>query len=208
MPRPAGHRLPSVIRRDGIETMKGLLAAGVTDIDASIQVAKRFNVTRRTVYSWLQIGYTEIAKDVHEDRDKLLGLALRRRRIVMARSAKLGDWRTFLQAADSEARLLGLDAPRQSEHHVVLSKVNDVTKVMVDVIRDHFADDPEGQARFVNALQERLSVTIAARSDKKPVVIEVAAGDSSPTVTGQEIAPGDEAPFKLEAGCFPENAEV
>ena len=54
---------------------------------------------------------------------------------------------SYLAAADSEARLMGLDAPKQTEHHVLVERAHDLSRAVVDVVRDYFIDDPVGRAR-------------------------------------------------------------
>ena len=145
MARATGQRLPASTRRQAVATLQGLIAAGVSDTEAREQIAERYNVSERTSRLWLNRAYAGLARGVEQDRHELLGLALRRRRMVMSRSAKKGDWRTYLAAADSEARLLGLEAPRQMEHHVLVEKAQDLSSAVIDVVREFFADDPEAQ---------------------------------------------------------------
>ncbi len=128
----------------------------------------------------LNAAYRELAGEADQDRKKLLGVALRRRRVVLSRAAKKGDWKTYLAAADSEARLLGLDAPKQTEHHVLVERAQDLSKAVVDVVQDHFIDDPVGRARFVRALQDRLGAAITAKVDKRPLVIEAEVVEARP----------------------------
>ena len=177
MARPNGHRFPASTRRQAVQTLQGLLAAGVSDAESREQIAERYNVSPRTARDWLAQAYEGLSEEADDDRGKLLGLALRRRRMVMSRSAKKGDWRTYLAAADSEARLLGLEAPRQMEHHVLVEKAQDLSAAVVDVVREHFADDPEEQAKFVRALRARLG---AAISRKAPTVVIVDAEIEEP----------------------------
>lgn len=175
MSRKVGERLTNGARRRAIRQLQSLVAAGVSDDEARDQVSQSFDVSRRTASYWLAVAYREMAKDADVGRDQLLGTALRRRRLVMARAAKDADWRTYLAAADSEAKLLGLNAPIQTEHHVVLSKVQDMSRAVVDVVRDFFADDPAQQARFVQALRARLNAQLAARPAKDVLVLEAEA---------------------------------
>ena len=164
MPRPTGQRLSTEQRRQGIEAIAGLIAAGIADSEAVRQIAQRYDVSKRTAQKWLNAAYRDLATEAEQDRSKLLGVALRRRRVVMSRAAKKGDWKTYLAAADSEARLMGLDAPKQTEHHVLVERAQDLSRAVVDVVRDHFIDNPVGRARFVRALQERLGAAITAMS--------------------------------------------
>lgn len=84
---------------------------------------ERFQVSDRSARKWLAVAYRGMAAEAAVERKQIVGTALRRRRLVMARAAKDGNWKTYRQAADSEAMLLGLNAPIQSEHHVDLTKV-------------------------------------------------------------------------------------
>jgi hypothetical protein len=169
-----------------VRSLQRLLAAGIDDTEACEQVAEQFNVSSRTALTWLRRAYEDLSKGVNVPRVELLGLALKRRRLVMARTAKEGDWKTFQAAADSEAKLLGLNAPVQTEHHVVMSKVQDMSKVMIDVVRDFFVDDPSGQARFVTMLRARVNAQLAVRPEKATLVIEAEGGEAAPAVSGSD----------------------
>jgi len=194
MPRITGHRLTDGARRRGIRTLQSLVAAGVADDEARAQIVAHFDVSDRSARKWLDAAYREMAAEADIDRRQLLGTALRRRRLVMARAAKDGDWKTYLAAADSEAKLLGLNAPVQSEHHVVLTKVQDMSRAVVEVVQQFFADDPAQRARFVEALRQRLNAQLAERTEKVALVIDaepepaqVEAGEVDPA--GGELAP-------------------
>ena len=180
MSRPNGQHLPAAIRNQAIQTIQSLIAAGVSDDEIREQIEERFEVSERTVRDWMVRAYAGLAAEVEEDRRQLLGVALRRRRIVMARAAKKGDWRTYLSAADSEARLLGLEAPRQLEHHVLVEKARDMSRVVVDVVKSFFAGDLMGQDRFVRALRERLSLALLQRRSPELFLLEK---DSEPEET-------------------------
>jgi len=177
--------LTDAARGRAVRALQSLIAAGVSDDEAREQVIERFNVSERSARKWMAIAYREMASEAQVGRDQLLGTALRRRRLVMARAAKDGDWRTYLAAADSEAKLLGLNAPAQTEHHVVLTKVQDMSKAVVEVVRDFFADDPAQRARFVQALRARLNAQLVERPEKLPLVID--AGEPAPEVAAEEV---------------------
>ncbi|MBL8841968.1 MAG: hypothetical protein JNL90_10640 [Planctomycetes bacterium] len=187
MPRRVGETLSRSLRRRAIRQLQSLVAAGISDEEAKAQVGETFNVTERTTRNWMATAYAEMAAEARVDREKLLGAALRRRRIAMARAMKDGDVRTYLAAADSEAKLLGLNAPVQTEHHVVLTKVQDMSRAVVEVVRDFFADDPVQRAKFVQALRARLNAQLAERPEKLPLVIE--AGEPEPVAdeAGDEV---------------------
>ena len=172
MARAMGQRLPDVVRRKGVRQLQSLLAAGIEEAECCEQIATNFNVSQRTARNWLAIAYDGMSKEAVIPRAELLGMALRRRRLAMARALKDGDVRTYLAAADSEARLLGLNAAVQTEHHVVLSKVQGMSKAVVEVVRDFFADDPAQRARFVQSLRARLNAQLAERPEKVAVVID------------------------------------
>lgn len=180
MPRKVGERLTSGARHRAIRQLQSLVAAGVSDDEAREQVAHGFDVSGRTASHWLATAYREMAQDAKVDRPQQLGTALRRRRLVMARAAKDGDWKTYLQAADSEAKLLGLNAPVQTEHRVVLTKVQDMSRAVVDVVKEFFADDPAQRAKFVQALRARLNAQLTARPEKLPLVIDAGCETDAP----------------------------
>ena len=175
MPQHRGRKLPIAVREAAIEMLQSLIAAGVSDVKAQAQVAEKFDVTKRSVRNWINTAYRRMAGETQVDRKKLLGLALKRRRMAMAKAAANGDWRTYLAACDSEARLLGLDAPKQTEHHVLVERAQDMSRAVVEVVRDHFLDDPAGRARFVKMLQDRLNTAIEAKAKSTPVVLEAEA---------------------------------
>ena len=186
MARITGHRLTNGARRRALRTLQSLVSAGVPDDEARDEVIQRFNVSDRSARKWLDAAYREMAAEADLDRRQLLGTALRRRRVAMARSAKDGDWKTYLQAADSEAKLLGLNAPLQAEHHVVLSKVQDMSRAVVDVVKEFFADDPVQRVRFVAALRARLNAQLAERPEKVAIVIDAEGEEVAPIEPGKE----------------------
>jgi len=194
MARPAGVKVQKGERRRAIRQLQHLIAVGVSDDEANAQVAESFNVSQRTARTWLARAYTEMTAEACVEREKLLGAALRRRRLIMARSAKEGDWRTALAAADSEAKLLGLNAPIQTEHHVLIDKVNDMSKAVVEVVRDFFADRPEERARFVMQLRQRLNAQLTQRPEKLAIVIDepaaLEAGSDEPVEAFDARSPG------------------
>ena len=175
MSRGVGQSFSAGTRRQAVQILQDLIAAGVSDADAVEQVAERYHVTSRTGRRWLAEAYAALSAVAEDDRRKLLGVALRRRRIVMARSARAGDWPTYLRAAESEAKLLGLDAPKQTEHHVLVEKAQDLSAAVIEVVRDYFIDDAEGQNRFVFLLRERLGIALSARSSASPLVLDAVA---------------------------------
>ena len=191
MPRQVGERLPSGARRRAIRQLQSLVAAGVSDDEAREQVMERYDVSGRSARYWLKVAYEEMAAEAAVDRRQQIGAALRRRRLAMARAAKDGDWRTYLAAADSEAKLLGLNAPVQTEHHVLVDKVQDMSRAVVDVVKDFFAEDPVQRARFVEALRVRLNAQLAERPDRVPIVID---GDAE--CVQPQLEPGTDDPSK------------
>lgn len=172
MPRLVGNRLTDGARRRAIRQLQSLVAAGIPDDEAREQVIERYDVSGRTSRYWLEAAYKEMAAEADVDRKQLVGTAVRRRRLVMARAAKDGDWKTYLAAAESEAKLLGLNSPTQTEAHVVITKVQDMSKAVVETIADFYRGDPATWARFVKALRARLSAQIAKRPDALPIVID------------------------------------
>lgn len=143
-----------------------------------------------------------MAAEVEVDRRQLLGTALRRRRLVMARAAKNSDWKTYLAAADSEAKLLGLNAPVQTEHHVLIGKVQDMSKGVVEVVQEFFADDPIQRGRFVEVLRARLASQLARRPDvplvvdaanEPPAALEACSGTATQVVTSSDEAVASDA---------------
>jgi hypothetical protein len=186
MARGYGQRVANVVRRKAVRTLQSLLAAGVDESEACEQIVERFNVSSRTAHLWLRRAYEDLSKEVAVPRDELLGLALKRRRLAMAKAAKDGDWKTYLQAADSEAKLLGLNAPVQTEHHVLIDKVQDMSRAVVDVVKDFFADDPAQRARFVEALRTRLNAQLTERPDKVPILID--AGEPEQIEAGDDTS--------------------
>jgi hypothetical protein len=172
MARGYGQRVGGVVRRKGVRTLQSLLAAGIEETEACEQVVEKFNVSSRTALLWLHRAYDELSKEVNVPREQLLGLALKRRRLAMARAAKDGDWRTYMAAADSEAKLLGLNAPVETHHHLVVTKIQDMTQAVVEVVKDFFADDPVQRARFIEALRLRLNAQLAEQAEPIGLVID------------------------------------
>jgi len=189
MARTNGQHLSTTERQQALHTLQGFLAAGISDRDAKAQIMERYNISERTARSWLKLAYRELSTDVAGDRQRILGLALKRRRLAMARAAKNGDWKTYLQAADSEARLLGLDAPRQTEHLVVSQRLQDAMKVVVEVIQDQFIDEPERQSRFIRALQDRISRALAQKSTPRLALVEAEVVDPAGELERSEGEP-------------------
>ena len=201
MARGYGQRVPGVVRRKGIRSLQSLLAAGVEEHEACEEVARQANVSLKSAFNWLRRAYEDLSKEANASRADLLGVALRRRRLVMARAARAGDWKTYLLAADSESKLLGLNAPVLTEHHVLIDKVNGMSKAVVEVISDFFADEPAQRARFVAALRTRLNTQLAQRPDKLAIVVDgpeaieagndepVDASDPRPDAPTEDLAP-------------------
>jgi uncharacterized protein YoaH (UPF0181 family) len=180
MPRQVGERVARAIRRRAIRQLQSLISVGISDEEAKAQVAETYNVTDRTTRNWMNAAYAEMTAEARVDREKLLGAALRRRRLIMARSAKEGDWKTVLAAADSESKLLGLNAPVETVNHLVVEKVGTISKAMVDVIKDFFADDLVGRDRFVAMMRARVNASLEQRP--KPVTIEIGIDDGGPAL--------------------------
>jgi len=172
MARQVGERLTNVARRRAIRQLQALLGAGLADDEARESVAASFDVTERTTRTWLRIAYAGMAAAAEADRRNLVGLALKRRRIAAARALRDGDTRTYLAACESESRLLGLDAPLRTQQTVLVEKVSDMSRVVVETVKDFFADRPDERARFVDALRTRLNAQLAQRPDKVALVIE------------------------------------
>ena len=172
MSRGVGQRFPAVTRRQAVLILQDLIAAGVSDTAAIEQVAGRFQVTSRTGRRWLSEAYTNLAGEAEQDRRSLLGVALRRRRVVMTRSAKGGDWRTYLAAADSEARLLGLDAPKQTEHRVLIERTGEMARLVAETVRDELSHDPALRQRFIRALQDRIGRALSTNPQAATLVLD------------------------------------
>jgi len=179
MSRQVGERLTSGARRRAIRQLQSLVGAGVADDEAREVVMKTFDVSGRTSRYWLQKAYEEMAAEAEVDRRQLVGLALKRRRIAAARALRDGDTRAYIAACDSEARLLGLDAPARMQHTVLVEKISDMSKAMVDVIKDFFADDLVGRDRFVAMMRTRVNASFEQRP--KPVTIEIGVDDGEST---------------------------
>ena len=172
MPRPIGHHLPKGLRRRAIHALQGLIAAGVPDVEAAEKIAVEYDVSQRSVRNWINRAYTDLSEVCAMDRDKLLGLALRRRRLVMSKSASSGDWKTYLAAADSEARLLGLEAPRQTEQRVIIERTGEMARLVAETIRDELDHDPALRQRFIESLQSRISSALQTKGRGNEVVID------------------------------------
>jgi len=179
MSRQVGERLTSGARRRAIRQLQSLVGAGVADDEAREVVMKTFDVSGRTSRYWLQKAYEEMAAEAEVDRRQLVGLALKRRRIAAARALRDGDTRAYIAACDSEARLLGLDAPARMQHTMLVEKISDMSKAMVDVIKDFFADDLVGRDRFVAMMRTRVNASFEQRP--KPVTIESGVDDGEAT---------------------------
>jgi hypothetical protein len=172
MTRLVGERLTDGARRRAIRQLQTLVGAGVPDDEAREQVMKTFDVSGRTSRYWLQKAYEEMAAAAEVDRRQLIGLALKRRRIAAARALRDGDTRAYLAACDSESRLLGLDMPARVQHDVLFEKVGDMSRAVVDVVKDFFADRPDERTRFINALRTRLNAQVARPLTKPTLVID------------------------------------
>ena len=62
MARANGQRLPVSTRRQAVQTLQGLLAAGVSDTEAREQIAERYDVSPRTSREWLAQAYAGLAE--------------------------------------------------------------------------------------------------------------------------------------------------
>lgn len=204
-----GEKVTRGERRRAIRQLQYLVTAGASDDEAKAQIAESFNVSDRTARSWMAIAYNEMSAEARVDRQKLIGIALRRRRLFMTRAVKEGDWKTALAAADSEAKLLGLFAPILTETNIVVTKMRDMTRVIVGVVRDFFADRPDERARFIAALQSGLNAQLLARVAPPPLVIDAecdeVAGDDEPAPASEvRLAPSaDVAPSPAPAPDAP-----
>jgi hypothetical protein len=190
VPREIGHKFTNGARRRAIRQLQSLVAAGVSDAEARESVMKTLDISGRTARYWLATAYEEMARDAEVDRRELVGLALKRRRIAAARALRDGDTRAYLAACDSESRLLGLDAPARTQHTVLVEQVAGMSKVMTDVVKEYFADDPSGRERFVSMLRARVNAQLAARPEKPTLVID--AGSEEVT----QIASGNDEPVE------------
>jgi hypothetical protein len=169
--RPSGHRLTNGARRKAIRALQALIASGIPDEEAREEIAQRFDVSSRTARLWGDAAYRLLAADADVDRKRLVGSALRTRRLILAQAMKRGDFRLALAAADAISRLLGLDAPTKVQHDVIVEKIGDMSRAVVEVVRDFFTDLGD-RARFVEALRRRLNAQLAARPDRVALVIE------------------------------------
>jgi hypothetical protein len=203
MTRQVGGRLTNGARRRAIRQLQSLVGAGVGDDEAREQVMKTFDVSSRTSRYWLQKAYEEMAAEAEVDRRQLVGLALKRRRIAAARALRDGDTRAYIAACDSEARLLGLDAPARMQHTVLVEKISDMSKTVIEVVKDYFADDPAGRDRFVGMLRTRLNAQLTARPEKLPVVIDVESGDVQAAAGVVASEPPDPGPGPVPQGSTP-----
>jgi len=194
MARANGQRLPNAVRRRGVHAIQQLLAAGIEESECCEQIAERFNISERSARSWLSIALQDLAKEAAAPRDKLLGMALRRRRLAMARALKEGDLRSYIAAADSEAKLLGLNAPVQTEHHVLIDKVSSMSKAVVDVVNDFFQDDPAQRARFIEALRVRLNAQLAGRPEPIGIVVDAPSQEAAQLDPGADGEDSEDAP--------------
>jgi len=176
--RLSGHRLTNGARRKAIRALQTLIASGIPDEAAREEIAQQFGVSTRTARLWGEAAYSQLAAEVDVDRKRLAGSALRTRRLILAQALKRGDFRLALAASDAIGRLLGLDAPTKVQHDVIVEKVGDMSRAVVDVVRDFFSDRPDERARFVEALRTRLNAQLAQRPDKVALVIDAPeAGD-------------------------------
>jgi hypothetical protein len=167
-----GEKVARGVRRRAVRQLQYLVTVGASDDEAKAQIAEAFNVSDRTARTWMKIAYDEMTAASVVDRQKLVGMALRRRRLFMTRAVKEGDWKTALAAAESEAKLLGLNAPIQTEMNIVVTKIQDMTRVVVDVVREFFGDRTDECMRFIAALQAGLDAQLAARAAPPPLLID------------------------------------
>ena len=197
MNRAAGARVPRVIRNQAIQLLQSLVAAGVDDAEARSQVAQRFNVTPRTARNWLVRAYRRFASEVPENVAEIRGLALRRRRIVLARAARENDWKTYLQAAVSEAKLLGLD--QVIDRQWIGKRFSDLLRLVITMVRE-FAregeaplDDIEEVLRYKLTpwmLGQDSQLQWERESPNNEVLIDAGAADSDSEV---ELEPRESA---------------
>jgi len=202
VPREIGHKFTNGARRCAIRHLQSLVAAGVSDGEAREQVMKTFDVSARTARYWLAAAYEEMARDAEVDRRELVGLALKRRRIAAARALRDGDTRAYLAACDSEARLLGLDAPARVQHDILVEKVGGVSRAVVETIADFYRDDPRSRAAFVEALRKRLNAEIQQPTRKPALVIDVVSEEAA------QIASGSDEPVEASDACLAPSTDV
>jgi len=170
--RPSGHRLTNGARRKAIRALQALIASGIPDEEAREEIAQRFDVSARTARLWGDAAYRSLAAEADVDRKRLVGSALRTRRLILAQAMKRGDFRLALAAADAISRLLGLDQPTKVQHDVIVEKIGDMSRAVVEVVLDFFADRPDERARFVEALRQRLNAQLAQRPERLALVID------------------------------------
>jgi hypothetical protein len=181
--------------------MEGLVAAGVADDEAIEQAVERLGVSSRSARKYLAWAYEEMAKAAEVDRRQLVGVALKRRRIAAARALRDGDTRAYLAAADSESRLLGLDAPARLQHTVLVEQIAGATKAMTESVREFFENDPAGRQKFVSILRARVNAELATRPEKIALVIDV-----SGEVKGESVEASDARSLGPTTGVSPTTA--
>jgi hypothetical protein len=151
-------RLPREARRGAILELQRLIAGGESDRTAMRMVRDRFGISVATAHRWLSIAYADWNRARRRmSRDSSLGfaIAVRRRAMALALERKkhvvVGgriekvhdpDVRTYVAAADSEARLLGLldndaiDSARATAKSFVADVIRDLIAVISEEVPD------------------------------------------------------------------------
>ena len=176
MTRGRGHRLTREQRAKAIQQMATLIAGGATDTAAIQAIRDRFQVTAKTASRYRERVYAEWNRQARQKGGHHLSRALARRQMVMkaamSRKKKQGDdevadpdWPLYLAAAESEARILGLNAPTQVE--IMETGAAHLMRAMIEAAR-RTIHDRAVLAAFVAELQRQAQEGLRRRPDLLP----------------------------------------
>ena len=183
MSRGPGQRLPKELREQAIGSIIDLLAAGVAEREVRQQVGERYRVSKRTTFAWLQAAYRRLRIQRKADRDRQVSLALQRRRLVMMRAARSGAWGVYLAAAESEARLLGLNEQTPIER--LTEVIRNIAFDLADILRAVLPDP--GQRRLIlDQLRDRANERVRDVAKRQPLVLPAATSERAAPTTNRE----------------------
>lgn len=102
--------------RERIELLRRKLLTGIEPRALRLLAAAEFGLSARQARWYVQTATREIREAVQRDKDSWLAEHLAHRRDLRRRANESLDLRTELAAAESEAKLLGLEPPQELKH--------------------------------------------------------------------------------------------
>lgn len=107
--RKSKSRVRNYDLRTRIEEVKAKMLSGVSRASLIDIVKSAYKINRTQAYVYVQKAEAEIREVVNQDRAAHLGYHLELRRDIRRRANEVNDLAMELNAANSEAKLLGLD---------------------------------------------------------------------------------------------------